>query len=39
MGRTVKVTNVSPVATLKQVEELLAYIGPIDPFQLLDDPT
>jgi hypothetical protein len=39
MGRSVKVTNISPNATVKQVEDLLSYIGSLDAIQLQDDPT
>ena len=38
MVKTLRVTNISPVATVKQLEELFSYIGPTSPIQILDDP-
>ena len=35
---SVKVTNISPFATSKQVHDLFACIGPVDRLEITDDP-
>ncbi len=38
MTTLLKITNISPFATVKQVHDLFATIGPIDDVDVTDDP-